>query len=160
MLTLGSNIQLMKTPSALLFFAFLVLLSCGKTGENTAQDYEDQEGEDPNRALYDRVMDLHDEVMPKMEDIYRIKAQLREKIANSPNMVQERKQKIESLILQLDASSKSMMDWMHDFEPLPDTADQEEAREYLEDQMEKIKQVKEGISVALEEAKKEVDGGE
>lgn len=150
----------MKNLFGFIFLAFLVLAACGKAGDNTAREYEEEEGENPNRALYDRVMDLHDEVMPKMEDIYEIKGQLKERIANAPDMVQERKEKIESLILKLDAASKSMMDWMHDFDPLPDTADQEQARAYLEDQMEKIKKVKEEILLAIEEAKKEAEANE
>jgi len=48
------------------------------------------------------------------------------------------------------------MDWMHKFNPLPDTANQEKAREYLENEMEKIKKVRELINGSIEKAKTEV----
>lgn len=111
--------------------------------------------EDPNQALYDQVMNLHDEVMPKMEDIYKIKSQLQEKIANSPDLVKERKEALERMILTLDSANNSMMDWMHQFNPLPDSADEEQSRAYLESQMEKIKKVKDIMISTLEEAKAE-----
>jgi len=92
-----------------------------------------------------------------MEDIYNIKSQLQEKIANSPDLVEERKEAIEQMILTLDAANNSMMDWMHQFNPLPDSVDEEQSRAYLESQMEKIKAVKEKMLSTLEEAKAEAD---
>ena len=109
--------------------------------------------EDPNQALYEQVMEIHDEVMPKMEDIYKIKSQLQEQIANSPDMVVGKREKIEKMIKELDSANNLMMDWMHQFNPLPDSADEEESRAYLESQMEKIRAVKEGMLLTLEMAK-------
>jgi hypothetical protein len=52
---------------------------------------------DANKELYNQVMNVHDEVMPKMEDIYRLKKDLQDKIANSPDMILERQQKLEQV---------------------------------------------------------------
>jgi hypothetical protein len=152
----------MKISTKLLFTVFVLLMACGKASDHSGHDgdAENVDAREPNLALYDQVMEIHDEVMPKMEDIYKIKSQLREKIANSPDMVESKKQEIEAMILQLDAASKAMMGWMHDFDPLPDSVDEEQAREYLEDQMVKIRKVKEEMMTALEEAKKEAEGKE
>ena len=65
----------------------------------------------------------------------------------------EKKESVEKTILQLDSASNLMMDWMHQFDPLPDSSDAEEARAYLESQMEKIKKVKEEMEAAIEQAK-------
>jgi len=140
----------------LLLLSFVLLVSCGKPSEQAGENGTD-EGTDgnPNQALYDQVMNVHDEVMPKMEDLYKLKSQLQEKIANTPNMVKEKKESLERTILQLDSASNAMMDWMHQFNPLPDTADQEASRAYLETQMEKIKKVKEEMLSTLERAKEE-----
>ena len=60
--------------SLLISTVFLVLISCGKTSDHTEHDKsEDGTSGEANQALYDQVMDIHDEVMPKMEDIYKMK---------------------------------------------------------------------------------------
>lgn len=146
----------MKLNYKPLLLLFIVLAACGKTSNQVEEGTpEEPEAESPNQALYEKVMEIHDEVMPKMEDIYKIKSQIKEKIANSPNLVKERKEQLEKLALQLDSANNAMMDWMHQFNPLPDSVDQEEARAYLEEQMEKIKKVKEEMMSALEKGKEE-----
>ncbi len=111
---------------------------------------------DANKELYNRVMDVHDEVMPKMEDIYRLKKDLQDNISSSPDMVSERKQELERVISNLDSASNAMMDWMHKFSPLADTVDRQQAKEYLESEMERIKEVKEQMVKAIELAKNEL----
>ncbi|MBY0434567.1 MAG: hypothetical protein K2U26_10705 [Cyclobacteriaceae bacterium] len=129
----------------------LVALSCGKPSEHSGHEHDgDANGDNPNQALYDQVMSIHDEVMPKMEDLYKVKKELEDKIANTPNMVAEEKAKLEKRIARVDSISNLMMDWMHGFNPLPDSADQELAREYLETELEKVKKVKEAMLEALQ----------
>ena len=113
----------------------------------------DGDSTNANRALYDQVMDIHDEVMPKVGDIYELKKKLLEKIASTPNMVAEEKSKLEKRIADLDSVGEMMMGWMHSFQPLPDTVDQERAREYLESEMEKIRKVKEAMLEIIEKEK-------
>jgi hypothetical protein len=110
-----------------------------------------QESKD-NQALYDEVMKVHDDVMPKMNDIYKLREELKKQIADTPGLVEEKKKAIESAILKLDSSSESMMVWMRNFNPLPDSLGEEQAREYLEDQKVKVKKVKEDMLQAIEEA--------
>lgn len=137
----------------------IIALSCGQKShdhdehEHGASDAIEESG---NQALYDEVMKLHDEVMPKMDDIFRIKEELKNKIANTPDMVEEKKQEIESTISKLDSASEGMMVWMRNFNPLPDSLGEQQAKEYLENEMEKVKKVKEDVLEALENAK----GGE
>jgi hypothetical protein len=109
-----------------------------------------------NKALYNEVMKIHDEVMPKMDDIYKLKEGLKSKIAAAPAMAEEEKKKIEATILKLDSASESMMEFMHTFKPLPDSLGEEQARDYLEIEMEKVKKVKEVILESIEEGKAEV----
>jgi TolA-binding protein len=139
-------------------FAFTLLVACGKTAEQSDHDHDSTEAdsESPNEALYNQVMDVHDEVMPRMEDIYKLKKDLQEQIANTPDMVVERKQQLEAIISNLDSANNAMMDWMHKFEPLPDSIDQEKAREYLESEIERIKKVKELMNESIEKAEAEV----
>ena len=128
----------------------LALAACDK-GQNTSS--EPAETDNPNQVLYDQVMDVHDEVMPKMDEIMKLKRELQEQIANTPDMVIERKEQLEKMISNLDSASSAMMNWMHEFNPLPDTTEQEKAREYLESEMERIRNVKTLMLETIEKAR-------
>ena len=140
------------------FFALIniVLWSCGKSSNHSGHEATEQE-DNPNQALYYQVMDIHDEVMPRMEDIYKLKKDIQDKIAKSPDMVMEKKQHLERIITNLDSVNTAMMDWMHNFKPLPDSVDEEKAREYLETEMERIKKVRDAVIEAIDKAKEEVE---
>ncbi len=135
----------------------LIMASCGKTSEHSGNGHDSDANADdsPNEALYNQAMEVHDEVMPKMEDIYQLKMNLQEQIANTPDMVVERKKQLEQIISNLDSANNAMMDWMHKFNPLPDSTDQELAREYLESEIERVKKVKELMIESIEKAEAE-----
>lgn len=138
----------MKTRFGTLFLV-LALAACDKSQKTSS---EPAETENPNQVLYDQVMDVHDEVMPKMDEIMKLKRELQEQIANTPDMVMERKEKLEKMISNLDSASTAMMNWMHEFNP-PDTTEQEKAREYLETEMERIRNVKTLMLETIEKAR-------
>jgi len=96
---------------------------------------------------------VHDEVMPKMNDMYKLKEGLKKQIANTPEMVEEKKEEIESAIFKLDSASEGMMVWMRNFNPIPDSLGKDKARAYLEDQKEKVQKVKQEMLKAIEGAK-------
>ncbi len=151
----------MKSLQLIALLVTLSILSCSKSGDHSTMNHDsDQTQEEgPNQALYNQMMDIHDEVMPKMDDVMKLKRELQEQIANSPDMVIERKKELENVISNLDSANNSMMSWMHrihEFNPLADSVDQEKAREYLESEMEEIKKVKELMSESIEKAKSEM----
>lgn len=151
----------MKSLHVIALLTFFSIMSCTKSGDHSTMNHDsDQTQEEgPNQALYNQMMDVHDEVMPRMDEIMKLKRELQEQIANSPDMVMERKQELENVISNLDSANNSMMSWMHrihEFNPLADSVDQEKAREYLESEMEEIRKVKELISESIEKAKTEV----
>ena len=134
------------------FLALLLFLAaCGKTTKN-----EQPVAENPNQALYKQVMEVHDEIMPKMEVIYNLKEGLEEKIENTLNIGNAREQQLEQVILNLDSASGSMRNWMQNFDPLTDSADQEKARQYLLLELEKVKQVRELITENIAKAESEL----
>lgn len=145
----------MKNITRLLIVCLFTLAACGKGGEYQHSNIDSDTDDSPNQALYDQVMEVHDEVMPKMDDMMKLKRELKEKIANSPDMVVERKEHLEKVIANLDSASNAMMSWMHEFNPLPDSVDQEKAREYLESEMEQIRKVKTLTLESIEKAKEE-----
>jgi len=104
-----------------------------------------------NQKLYEEVMAVHDAVMPKMDDIYKLKRQLKEQLSSN-ELGEDRRQTIEQAIKDLDAASEGMMDWMRNFNPLPDSIDQEKARDYLLAEKERIQQVKEEMLKSINTA--------
>jgi hypothetical protein len=147
----------MKHTLKSLFILLCITTACSKSGDQKDHEAHDMEYvESPNTALYDKVMELHDELMPKMEEIYNLKKEVQEEIAKTPEMVEEKKKDLEKTMVYLDSANNEMMDWMHKFNPLPDSADQEAAREYLENEMEKIRKVKDIMAEAIDKAKEEM----
>jgi hypothetical protein len=141
----------MKMIAVKLVVGILLLVwGCGqKPHEHEGHDHTTADTMEitANRALYDEVMKVHDEVMPKMDDIYKLKTKLREK-ADAASA--EKKIEIEATIAALDSASDGMMNWMHTFKPIPDSLGVEKSREYLETEMEKVKKVREDMLQALE----------
>ncbi len=144
----------MKRQLLLLSILIVTALACGKSDKhNNHHEHGSASGDNPNQALYDQVMDVHDELMPKMEDLYKLKKEIQDQIVQTPDMAPDKKKQLEQTIAALDSADQSMMDWMHKFRPLPDSVDQEKAREYLETEMEKVKKLKELFSESIENAK-------
>jgi predicted small lipoprotein YifL len=104
------------------------------------------------KPLYDQVMDIHDEVMPKMNDLYKLKKELQDSIANTPDLPEEIKRKFEQTILVLDSASNSMMVWMREFNP-PDQKNKEAFQKYMESELVKVKAMREDVMRALEKVK-------
>jgi hypothetical protein len=118
------------------------------------QQKSDKQGEDTateisaNQKLYDEVMRIHDEVMPKMNDLYKAKTSMKTRM-EMPGLPKNERQEIQRNIARLDSASEGMMVWMRQFNPPPDSAGEEKARAYLESELEKIKKVREDILDAL-----------
>ena len=143
----------MKKIQSFIFWivALALMISCGTGDKHETHGADDMVKDDPNQALYDQVMSVHNEVMPKTSEIYQLKKELKEKIAAEPDKQEE----LEQILAELDSADRSMMDWMHKFNE-PDSASQEVAREYLENEMEKINQVKELINSSVQKAKEKL----
>lgn len=132
----------------------LLIVSAGCTpgGDHS---HEESEGQDStNIILYNEVMDVHDEIMPRMEDLYNIRKDIEEQLKNPENMAEGQQAKLKKRLAQVDSVSKLMMDWMHKFDPPADTTDKEEVRAYLESEMEKIRIVKQAMLEAIAEGSK------
>lgn len=133
-------------------FALLLVIGLVSCGKNQDKQSSEPATDDPNKVLYNQVMDIHDAVMPQMDDIMRLKRELKESVEKSSNLVPEKKKEIEQKILQLDSAGKAMMQWMNDFRPEEYTG--EDLREYLESEKERVTKVKELMLEAIEKAKK------
>ena len=135
------------------YFLFPVLmifiLACGP------QKQQEGESQSTTDRLDSEVMAVHDEVMPHMQDIHRYKDQIRIKIDSLSKVgVNEGDEvtTLNNLRQQLESADEAMMNWMRSFDRNYNNKTEEEAVTYLEDQKEKVIQVKEEMETALREA--------
>lgn len=124
-----------------------LIISCSPKTEHQHEETSSDPSDSPNIILYNEVMDIHDEVMPRMEELYNFKKDLQQKISSNPTIAADEKAALEARIVRIDSASQLMMDFMHefDFDIKSDTVDSEPSRAYLESQMEKARRMKEAI---------------
>lgn len=133
----------------------LLVIIIGACSKSNQQAPTTDEPASPG-TLYNKVMDIHNEVMPHMGEIERLKRELKERITKSPDMVVEKKKQLTQIISNLDSAGAAMMTWMHEFDPLPDTASEAAKREYLESEMERVKKMRDLVNDALHQAREAV----
>ena len=116
---------------------FITLISCQKNAE------------DKQKVMINEVMAVHDEVMPKMDDIMLLKSSLDSAIKVSPDSA-----KAKTLYSALDMADNQMMDWMENYDSeLVKGKSEEEISKYFADQKTKIMEVKVLTDRSIEEAK-------
>lgn len=92
--------------------------------------------------LFDEVMTIHDDVMPKTAVIHRLKKKLKNQ-TNEDNLAP-----VTMAIKQLDNADEGMMEWMADFKK-PKGKSFEDAKTYLNSEKDKITVVKKDILSAI-----------
>ena len=134
----------MKTILPVFLLTFLFMSSCGEK-KQSAQE-----------MLKDKVMAVHDEIMPKMGDIMKYKKELNAKIkALTEAGSEENATQIDELtkaVEGLENSHEGMMNWMHQYNSDFEDKVQEEVMAYLKGQMTKIEDVAKTTNSALKKA--------
>ncbi|HEV7349946.1 viral A-type inclusion protein [Telluribacter sp.] len=117
---------------------------------------------DKVKEIEQEVLDIHDEVMPKMDDVMKLKQQLKTKLANldslqqegiSSNTMAEERIKASDLNRQLVLADSLMMEWMYQYrgdsaKALPS----DQAMDYFNKEKEKITVVKDKTLKSIKEA--------
>ena len=127
-----------------LILALALLFSACKDRPNP--DALNNESEDS--TLFEEVMAIHDEVMPEMATLHRLKKQLQE--IETP----ENKDFIATHIKSINESDDAMMTWMATFE-LP--SDESEVDEYLRGEKVKVSEVRDLMNTAISSATSALD---
>jgi hypothetical protein len=96
------------------------------------------------------VMAIHDEVMPEMGNLRKVRKQL---ISLSETKDSVEAEELSQLAEDIELANESMMEWMRNFEPLFEGTP-EEKTDYLKAQKESIAEVKEKMLSALEAGQK------
>lgn len=96
---------------------------------------------------YDEVMAIHDEVMPLLPSMKKLKKNIKKTSESlSPEAL--------DIIKALDDADEGMMEWMYQFSPPEDTA---ERKSYLDDQKVKVQKVADDINNSIKSAKTYLD---
>ena len=132
-------LKMMKRPFFLLFaLGFLMLFTACKNEEKESETKLNQE-----------IMKVHDEVMPKMAELNRMKRQISayKDFVSDDNA--EMKDSLINAILLLSKTEDNMSDWMGNYRyPNPD-AKHEEMMTYLKGKQDTIKQISNDVFMTL-----------
>lgn len=132
----------------------IIASSCG--GKSTDTDEAAVEATAIEDVLYKEVMDVHDEVMPKMGDIMRLKGSLHEKLdsISLQDANKEQRRILEQAIIELEEADEAMMQWMRNFQPQDKVAEKEKVINYYKQQKVEIKGVKTKMLQAINNGRK------
>ncbi|UCS95662.1 hypothetical protein KZP23_00040 [Echinicola marina] len=116
------------------------------------------DGVSEQEALKDKVIQIHDEVMPKMGELKSEQKRLMDlaeqlHLEDSVNNT-DRIEKLKGAVGDLEGAYEGMFVWMRQFKADVSEMEEEEAIIYLNEQKEMVTKVNEAIKKALEEAKK------
>lgn len=139
----------MKFTSAIVILLLFTGVACNKErASDRPHEHGDAIESGPNQQLYDQVMDVHDEVMPKMNDLYKAKTALSTQL-KLPGTTDSQQEEIRQKIARIDSASEGMMAWMRQFEPPADSLGEESVRSYIQSELKKVERVREDILETL-----------
>ena len=114
-----------------------------------------------NEALKNKVLDTHDEVMPKMGQVMNLKKQVVAKAAEleSADSSNEKIAELRDLAGELEAAYQGMMTWMRDWSESSDPytkgeVSSSEVTAYYESEQAKVDKVKADINGSIAKAQK------
>lgn len=117
-------------------FVLFIFSSCNEAEEKLSQELNDQ------------VMQLHDQLMGKTEDVLKLKSRL-DSLSNGKDSVN-----VHKIIASLNKADESMMDWMHQFSV--DSLGKMDAVNkisYLKKQLEALKNLEKSTDSSIHAAK-------
>ena len=139
-----------KLFANLLFFAALFLFAC-QSGTN-------EPAKSDRQKLFEEVMAIHDEMMPKIKPIRDTQKEILAKMNDeSQNLTEEQKSKYGAAYTFLENADKHMNNWMKQFKNPPEGSDETFAIKYLKDQKKKVQIMKTMMEQNITEAKKNYD---
>lgn len=130
----------------------LALSSCNSGAKTSGQPEETAALEQAESELWDKVMGMHDVVMPKMGELNRLARQLKA-VETIPADLEKQ---VQSSLSNLDQAGEGMMAWMAGFkqlENLRNNMSHKEIMSYLGAEQTKIEGVKQSMESSITAAK-------
>ena len=125
---------------------FFIIYGCS----GTTNDQECTSDECLKQQAYDKVIAVHDEVMPKMSYISELKGQIEERMNTKTDSLVIADWQI--LMVNLDVADEAMWVWMRQFNSDLEDISIDEALAYLKSEQENIDEVAHKINDAIAEA--------
>jgi hypothetical protein len=129
---------------------FFIISGC--TSSSSEQDCTSDEC--LKKQAYDKVIAVHDLVMPKMSYISELKGQIEERMNASDDSLSGANW--QKLMVDLDVADEAMWVWMRQFNSDLEEIDIEEAMTYLKEEQVKIDEVARKINEAITKAEKDL----
>ena len=129
-------------------FISILIYACSGSNQEITQEENTPADEIPaeakiEKALYDEVMVVHDEMMPRMDDMMRLKGML---IGRSDSLreagIEEPTVALLKATESIDKANEAMMSWMRAFDREMTSLTHEERVVYLTEQKQKMDSVK------------------
>lgn len=102
--------------------------------------------------IADEVLELHDEVMPLTDDLYKTRIKLVKLLESDTS----RSAETSMVIKELSDGESAMMDWMHNFNLAFEGESKDDTYSYFVDQKKSIEQVTEQMHAALRSGEAEL----
>lgn len=141
--------------------AALLFSACGEGASESKQSgdkknkTEQRKDQKSAEELQKEVMDIHDEYMPKMDDIHELESEL-DKLIAEKNEKEEQDgieiAELEQIKKQLEMAGERMMDWMHNFKKPGEDMPEDEVSRYLEKQKDLMNEVGNSMDEAISKA--------
>ncbi len=106
------------------------------------------------QSLMDEVMEIHDEVMPKMSDTHRLRKGLKKELKKEIEEVSEVRGQILDNIKALEVADDGMMDWMKNYKKLRKLEEGVNPMDYYKQEKINIQKVSDDMYSAINNAEK------
>lgn len=114
-------IRLLKLPAVLFSICLLIVAGCGYESDDSeagssardsafTEDKEKKQIPEDIKSKEDKAMAVHDSIMPQMDSLRRLKAQLERRLKKSKSGAQA--EELQSAIKDLGLANDKMMNWM------------------------------------------------
>ncbi len=108
--------------------------------------------QDEIKEIKNQAIEVHDEVMPLMGDLRRVRKELMLMADSTVSIDSLKAETLTAAVTNIANANESMMQWMREFEPEFEGTD-EEVIKYFKDQKVAIEKVKEDMLSSLEKGK-------
>jgi len=126
------------------------LVSCQSNSDSNTETQEETSSVSPVEEARESVMDLHDEVMAKMNTMGKLRSEL-SAMQDTLNPVAE----IDSAIVNLQTAHDDMMNWMGDFRDIEGQTDDESViLKYYNEEYQKMAKIASDTEKAIAEAER------
>ncbi|PHN03252.1 hypothetical protein [Flavilitoribacter nigricans] len=148
-------------------FALLVsvtFMACGNKATSNSEETTAAETSDSRfttdqltsqQQTWDKVMAIHDEVMPKMGTMHQLTKSLKTQWESNESLDTATKDDISIAIQELESADEGMWDWMHNLKqlkPLQESEAHDAIIKYLKDQEQSIILVREEMNNSMAKA--------